>query len=155
MRNGSGPRRPLPPIGKHLYDARRALHLTQAAFGARLGVTKRTVQRWELCWTRPSSGDVARILDQVDAMDVAVGVTLRTAVTGVTPPPPPRTAAEEKQIIADLIHEMADTLDVSPRRAREAMLRAAERLESAGMRAQHVVAALTERPAPTDSRSSA
>lgn len=139
MRNGGGKRRPLPPIGKHIYAARVALRLTQAEFGKPLGVTERTVQRWELEWARPPSGAVARMIENVEKIDAAVGATLRAAVTGVDVERAGLGEAERRRVVLEVVVEMADVLDVAPRRAREALVRVAGKLAAAGLRVGDVV----------------
>lgn len=136
MRNGSiGPRRPRPPIGKHLHAARYALRLTQEAFGAPLGVTKRTVSRWEGDHTRPSKADVLRIIEHVEKMDAEVGAGLRAAITGVAVERADAGVgeAERQRVVGEALVEMADALDVAPRRVREALVRVVARLGAAGV----------------------
>ncbi len=128
MRNGSGPRRPKPPLGKHIKRARTFLRMTQEEFGAVLDASERTVQRWELGGTRPSAKVVRQLIAYVALRDAAFATELRTLLTGEPPPvaPPPPSA----DALMDAVREAADQLDVPASRARAAFVAFLERLEA-------------------------
>ena len=88
MRNGSGPRRPQPPISRPLYVARRALKLTKVEVGKALGIGPRSIREWELGTRRPSRKNLERFIVYIEKLDANVGARLRLGATGKELPKP-------------------------------------------------------------------
>lgn len=113
-----------------LRDIRHLLGLTQRALGQQLGVTTRTVNRWELGTSEMPATAVPRALALLRARDA--GAADRIAIeAGV-----PGAAAQEEARRAALDHAIyaaADALDVSPRRAREVLATFLTHMVAAGM----------------------
>ncbi len=130
------------PTSVLLKDIRRRLGLTQRAFGAKLGVTTRTVSRWELGRTEATRATVPRALALLRARDpdaadrLSVDARLPSAV-----------AQEEARRVAldHAVYVVADGLDVSPRKAREVLTTFVTHVVAAGMSAADVRTRLAER----------
>lgn len=142
MRNGSGPRRPQPPIGKYIEAARRSLRLTQVAMAKEIGVSTRTLHEWEADDTRPTKTNLRAMCTRVEALDPAVGAKLRAAVTGVAEPVP---RAPSVVGVLSVIIAAADELDVAPRRVVHVVETVLARIAAEGFTVEGARAALAER----------
>ncbi len=102
----------------HVAAARRALRLTQAEIAEAMGVGVRTVHRWERGFCRPDDRTMRKLVAHLDAIDPGVAAELNRAIGGPpkpVPPPPSRAALDA------LVIDVANTLDISPNRARGAL----------------------------------
>lgn len=132
------------PSAVLLKDIRGRLGLTQRALGQRLGVTTRTVNRWETGGTEVPASAVPRAIALLRARDP--GAADRLAVEAKLP----GALAQEEARRAALEHAVyaaADALDVSPRRAREVLSVFLTHVVAAGMGAADARARLAERVA--------
>lgn len=139
-----------PTFPSALHAARAALRLTQRELGAALGITGRTLARWE-------QGDVGlgpaehRLVIQVlaerdreQARRLAASLGGHLEDYGVAPPPPAATSATEAANMA--LYAASELADVSPGRLRAAVMELFERLRELGLGLDEAREAL-ERPA--------
>jgi len=112
-----------------LRDIRRRLDLTQQGFGEQLGVTTRTVSRWEIGRTRPPRTIVPRALALLRARDPDAADRL-----GLEAALPTAVAQEDARrgSLDTAVYLVADALDVSPRRARQVLATFVTHLVAAG-----------------------
>lgn len=125
-----------------LKDIRRRLGATQRAFGQKLGVTARTVTRWELEQSPMPHDALPRALLLLRAKDAAAADRIALDL-GL-----PAAAAQEDARRAALDHAVfaaADALDVSPRRARVVLAAFVTHLAAAGLSSSDARARLVAR----------
>lgn len=125
-----------------LKDIRRRLDLTQRALGQKLGVTTRTVSRWELGTTEVPVTVVPRALSLLRVRDPDAADHL-----GLEAGLPSAVAQEEARRTAldHAVYVVADGLDISPRRAREVLATFTTHLVAAGLSATDARTRLAER----------
>jgi transcriptional regulator with XRE-family HTH domain len=125
-----------------LKDIRARLHLTQRALAQKLGVTTRTVNRWETGGTEAPASVVPRAVALLRARDP--GAADRLAIEAKLPG---ALAQEEARRVAldHAVYAAADALDVSPRRAREVLALFLTHLVAAGLGAADARARLAGR----------
>lgn len=132
------------PVPELLKDIRRRLALTQRGLGLKLGVTTRTVSRWEVGRTEPPDSIVPRALALLRARDPDAADRL-----GLEASLPAAVAQEDarRHSLDSALYLVADSLDVSPRRAREVLATFLTHLVAAGMTATDARARLAARVA--------
>jgi transcriptional regulator with XRE-family HTH domain len=141
--SGAGPgrvQRPHVDEGLCIFQARTDARLTQAQLGARLGVTARTVSRWEVGRFAPPKRVRAALLaalaeagaPRVDAVALALGMQDHVAS---------RQAALE-----DAVRKAVDIADAKPSALRAALLHVLARAHEQGF----TVAELRARLAPAE-----
>lgn len=142
-RKMSSPVMPSPPAVL-LKDIRTRLGLTQRTLGQRLGVTTRTINRWETGDTEVPANAVPRAIALLRARDAAAAdrIAIEAKLPGAL-------AQEEarKATVDHAVYAAADALDVSPRRAREVLSVFLTHLVAAGLGAADARARLVERVA--------
>lgn len=119
-----------PAVGPAVLAARRSLRLTRGAFGALVGVQWRAIGRWEEGEAEPPPKTKARLVKAVEAQKASAGRTLAAALgleRLVAPPPPP----PSPEALRLAVLRLADTLDVSPSRARRACAQLLEQARAA------------------------
>lgn len=125
-----------------LKDIRTRLAITQRALGQKLGVTTRTVNRWEGGETEMPASTIPRALALLRTRDPAVAdrLAIEAKVPGAL-------AQEEarRTAIDHAVYAAADALDVSPRRARKVLGTFLTHLVAAGLGAVDARARLVER----------
>lgn len=133
-----------------LKTIRDHLHLTQRALGQKLGVTTRTVSRWELGTTDVPAGAIPRALDllRVSNPELADQIGISAGVPSVVAQDEAR-----REALDHAVYVAADALDVSPRRARGVLATFVTHLVAAGITPADARARLMER-AQADSHAS-
>jgi transcriptional regulator with XRE-family HTH domain len=96
-------------IGDSLYEARLAVRLNQDDFGVELGVSRRTISRYEAGVTAPDPASLPWIAAQIYALDPEEGVRFAVAA-GVASPAPSGHALNDALVAA------AERLGVPPAR---------------------------------------
>jgi transcriptional regulator with XRE-family HTH domain len=137
-----------------LVYAGQALKMGQARLGERLGVSRRTVNRWTAHGITFSPGQASRLAALVHPANRALAARI-AATQGETleslglekpapPAPPPAPPPEPPRYAVDVVVcAAAEALDVSPRAVRPALLAAFQRAREAGLTIEHVEKALT------------
>jgi len=130
------------PSAVLLKDIRTRLGFTQRALGQKLGVTTRTINRWETGETEVPASAVPRAVALLRARDP--GAADRIAIEAKLPG---ALAQEEarRSALDHAVYAAADALDVSPRRAREVLSVFLTHLVAAGMGAADARGRLVER----------
>ena len=129
-------------LHNHFKDIRARLELTQSALAEKLGVTARTINRWETGASDVPDSVLPQALSLLRAQDPEAADELAVRV-GL-----PAAREQERARRAALDHAVfvvADDLDISPRRARDAMLRFLDHLLAAGMTARDARARLADK----------
>jgi len=130
------------PSAVLLRDIRRRLGLTQRVLGQKLGVTTRTINRWESGDTEMPANAIPGAMALLRARDPGAADQLGVDA-GL-----PGAVAQEQARRAALDHAVfvaADALDVSPRRAREVLATFLTHVVAAGMGASDARARLVDR----------
>jgi transcriptional regulator with XRE-family HTH domain len=130
------PATPKPKIGAVLAAGRRQLRLTQDEVGAHLGVSGRTIHRWETDQRRPRPRELPHLLRRLHELSPplaarlasATGVALEAA--GIAPAVSASDVAQRNALDA-AICAAAEELDVSPRRLRPGVAALLARLREA------------------------
>jgi hypothetical protein len=107
------------PASRQLVASRYRARLQLRHVAAGLDVHPRTVRRWELGETSPTKTEWVRIVSYFAAFVPRDAVAL--ALAADVPSPFPVQPAVDQRAIEDAILRAADTLDVAPRRVREAV----------------------------------
>jgi len=144
-------------------EARQALLLNQRSLGELLGLSRRTIQRWDARQAEPSTHDLARIAVAVHPRDSALaarlaaeaGTTLeRLGLVAPTPPPtdalPTPAAASPPHLVDVVVCAAAEAMNVAPPAVRPALLAAFRRAREVGLSVEDVersLSAVVERPA--------
>lgn len=134
-----------------VVHCRMALQLTQQEFGDMVGITKRTVQRWETrgaILTPTNVEALARALHPVQShlatqVAAAAGTTLHEL--GIVPPAPQQASGHSDALEA-LVGAAADAMGVSVDAIRPALAAAFARADEAGLDV-HTVAEGLKQPA--------
>jgi len=102
-------------IGDVIRDARIAIRFTQIDFAAELGVSRRTLSRWEMDATTPASREILWLVSKLHSFDreVSRGVARELGVQPAKGPPP---EALEAAVVA-----AAASLNVPHARLRSAL----------------------------------
>jgi transcriptional regulator with XRE-family HTH domain len=124
-----------PTIGDILRRARLDLRFTQDDFSAELGVSRRTLSRWEFDETVPEADRLPRIVQEIFQFDPLVGE--RVAGELGVPSPGPASADIEKSIWT-----AADSLGVSAQKLRTALGPLVARWREIGCTLEHVAVAV-------------
>lgn len=115
-----------------LRDIRTRLDLTQRAFGQKLGVTTRTINRWEHGQSEMPQSALPRAIALLRGKDAAEADRLSVAA-GL----PDAVAQQEARNTAldHAIYHVADSFDVSPHRVRDVLTTFLTFLVASGMSA--------------------
>jgi transcriptional regulator with XRE-family HTH domain len=142
--------------GGALRDCRRALKFTQRAFAKQIGVSTRTLSRWEFDDHHPPIAERNRVMTWVAHAPPALVRTLAYAWQVAVPPqaalPPPEPPAPPPLEAA--LYDAAEEHDIGPRRLRAAiihLLRAIERTQLTPTAAREQLEARAKR-APTSAK---
>lgn len=96
---------PIRELGEAIKEARERAGLSHAGLSARVGVSSKTIERWE-------DGTTLKARDRLDTVAKPLGVSeydlVRRAyeLAGLEPPPIPEVSGEE--ILAEMIRDMRD-----------------------------------------------
>ena len=134
-------------------DARRVLRPNQRMLWELLGLSRRTIQRWDQGHSVPTKSDMAKLAAAVHPHDPSLaaklaqtgGTTLEAlgiAVPAQTPLAPP------SYLIDAVVWAAAEALNVAPPAVRPVLLAAFRRAREVGLRVEDVEAALGESLAP-------
>jgi transcriptional regulator with XRE-family HTH domain len=107
-------------VGPFIRKARNALRLTLDALGASVGVQGRAIMRWENGRNAPTRRNFEAVVAHFRTIRPDVATWLWGEATGEKAPEPPPPSIP---VLRTAILEMSDALDVSPRKAREALRR--------------------------------
>jgi transcriptional regulator with XRE-family HTH domain len=129
------------PFGAALAKVRRALALDQGELAGYIGASRASVSRWESGAFLPMSGYHANILAAVAAAPPELVRELTRTLVGVDPGPPrppapvarPEDAVEPRAAMSEVLLDIAEALDVSPRRLRAGLIDALGRIERLGL----------------------
>jgi transcriptional regulator with XRE-family HTH domain len=135
--------------GALLGRARLALHESQTDFGARFGVSKRTIIRWEAAASVPFDLATVRALAQAVyprdpevASEIAAEAGHTLASFGIAPAVAPSPERMDRVVLA-----AAEAADVSPVTIRRALTAALDRATSLGLSLDEMRATLAPRDA--------
>jgi hypothetical protein len=140
------------PLLATVWEAKRRLGLSQRKLGNLVGLSLRTMQRWSGRRSTPGALHVTKLAAAVHPVDAElaqrlvahVGHTLESAgIAGAALPPP---SPLRPFVVDSVVAAASETLDISPRLARPALLAALERAKAAGLSLDDLLAVL--RPAP-------
>lgn len=150
-------------FGIALRAVREALGEPQDVFGARLGVSRRTITRWEIHDELPPVGQRKHIATSFpDAPAELRAALVRTLglggafVASVVAPPPALTAPAPPPAAASLdsaLLALCERADVAPGRLRGPLVEFLERVEVMGLSLPSVRAHLQPKAAPAPARS--
>jgi hypothetical protein len=145
------------------FEARKVLNLNQRTLGELLGLSRRTIQRWDAQQTAPAPSDIGRLAIAVHPRDPKLAAQL-AAEAGTTldalgliapsppppplPPPPPAPAHLTDVVVC----AAAEALSVPPQTVRPPLLAAFRRARELGLSVDDVertLRAVLERPQET------
>jgi hypothetical protein len=147
--------RPVPVL---LDQTRRALLVSQNELSARLGVSRRTGQRWNQ-GKGPYGTDLHRMAGMVFPVDAALAAEIAEAggttleALGVLPPPPPAPAppvAPPDRVIDAVVCAAAEAMQMAPQNVRPALLAAFTSAKDLGLTVDDVERVLRTRAAKAE-----
>lgn len=130
-------------------EARRVLLFGQEQLGQLVGVSRRTVQRWDSGRGGPNAEELSRLAIAVHPRDQALAGNLAAAAgttlerLGLVQPPPPPPAVAPR-LVDTVVCAAAEALNVPPPAARPVLLAAFGRAHEVGLSVEDVVKALGE-----------
>jgi transcriptional regulator with XRE-family HTH domain len=137
-------------FGDALRAVRAALHLSQSDLGARLGVSRRTLTRWEIHDELPPIGqrkhiatsfpDVPQELRAALVRSLALGDEFVAAPAAA--PPAPRPASLPAAALDGAFLELCERVDLAPGRLRLALVEFLRRAEAMELSLQAIRAGL-------------
>jgi DNA-binding XRE family transcriptional regulator len=150
-----------PRMNEHVIHltlkARDVLHMNQRELGEALGLSRRTIQRWDHGHGSPDSLDLAKLAALVHPRDASLAAQIAKAgattleklglatpappVAAVAPPAPP--PPPPPHLTDTVVCAAAEALDVPPPAVRPVLLAAFRRARVAGLRVEDVEAALS------------
>jgi transcriptional regulator with XRE-family HTH domain len=124
-------------FGTALANLRHALHLSQDELGARLGVSRRTLTRWEVHGELPPIGQRKHLATAFpDAPPKLVADLIRTLGLGAefaVRIPGASSPNVDPALVDEAFFSMAEQLDIGPKRLREALIAFLGRLREGGL----------------------
>jgi DNA-binding XRE family transcriptional regulator len=128
-------------VGALLGQARREARMTQAFLGNKVGVSERTLSRWETGAIGPSLSQLRELIamlskanaETLDALKKAAHLVPKLAPVPSIPPGPSLLPSAAPGSLDDSIRAFAEDLDVSARRLRMAMALLLGDIEKAGL----------------------
>jgi DNA-binding XRE family transcriptional regulator len=138
-------------VGLALRELRLDLRIDQRTLGARVGVSRGTINAWEVGKTLPPLGQRKRILDAVVKEAPRASYEAAARAFGFPAPAPPTVASSGTRgspIV--VVRAVADDLDVAPSLVRRAITAIAKRMreEGVGWEALEGAAASEKKRAP-------
>ena len=147
MKTGVIHSEPLPGL---LVQAQHALVYSQTELGQLVGVSRRTVWRWQGGQSSPDHRELLTIIGKVHAVNVPLATRLAAAIgatlesLGVVPPPkaiekpadkagPLADPVQRRAFVDAVVCAAAEALDVSPRVVRRALAIAVARARETGV----------------------
>jgi hypothetical protein len=144
-------------------EARRVLIFGQRQLGALMGVSRRTVQRWDSGQGGPTPHELARLVVAVHPRDEPLAGKLATVAgttlealglvkpppppaappPAVAPPPPPPPPPVSPRLVDTVVCAAAEALNVPPPAARPVLMAAFGRALEVGLSVEDVVKALS------------
>jgi transcriptional regulator with XRE-family HTH domain len=145
---------PTRTVHHFLFEARRALSMSQREFGYALGSSHRSAQRWAARQAEPAIAHFRRLAELLLPVDAALaheaavfgGQTLESfgLVAPVVPlAPSPASSLAPLDLVDIVVCAAADVIDVSPRALRPALLAAFRRARQIGLTLEQVEEALS------------
>ncbi len=143
-------------------EARLLLHLGQRSLGDLLGLSRRTIQRWDAGKSSPTSWQLEKLATAVHPRDAdlaaklaaSAGTTLE-ALGLVSPPPaavvpaPGPPPLSPRHLVDVVVCAAAEALNVAPPAVRPVLLAAFRKAREVGLKVEDVEAVLgTPTPAP-------
>jgi hypothetical protein len=132
-----------------LFDAQAALEATNLALGKQLGVSSRTISRWQMGQTALAPKYLAELAplvyprDKELAADMAAAAGTTLDALGVTKPAAPAPTGDELRRALDaVVLAAADAGDISPRAARPAIAAALRAVKDSGIAVDALIEAL-------------
>jgi hypothetical protein len=131
-------------------DARRVLRINQRMLGELLGLSRRTIQRWDQGHSAPTKSDTAKLAAAHDpSLGAKLAQTCRTTLEPLGIAEPAQTPlAPPSYLIDAVVCAAAEALNVAPPAVRPVLLAAFRRAREVGLRVEDVEAALGESLAP-------
>lgn len=131
-----------------VFEAQRALGLSQREFGELLESSQRTVQRWSAGRAEPYHHQLVKLAaavygrnpDLAHRLASSMGQTLESL--GVVMATQPAASPIPSLLVEAVVSAAAEALDVSPRVARPAVLAAMERAKAASLSVDNLLAVL-------------
>jgi hypothetical protein len=138
------------PLAAMLANGRRLLGLEQAELGAQIGVSARSVSRWETGQWVPARTNHEAVLVAFKRLPPEMLRELTRLLVGVDPggsvasaAARATSAADAKGVMESLVLQVAEDLDIGPRRVRVAIATVLDGIERAGLSAKAARDALT------------
>lgn len=141
-------------LGDLVKMTRKAMNLTQASLSESLGVSTRTLQRWEIDRSTPSPAELGKLAiavhprrpDLAERLARCAGTNL-LALGLVKPQPPSEPKPDPLERLRPLLVEAvvsaaAEALDCPPRHVRPALVAAFERARQTGLGVEEVLGLL-------------
>jgi transcriptional regulator with XRE-family HTH domain len=139
-------------FGSALRAVRAALGLSQDAFGARLGVSRRTLTRWEIYAELPPIGQRKHIATSFPDAPVELRAALVGSlelpggfVVSFGAPPPATLPPPDAVALGGAFLELCERVEVAPGRMRAGLLDFLRRAEASGFSLQTACAQLEPR----------
>jgi DNA-binding XRE family transcriptional regulator len=157
---------PLPTTTDHstlLLHAQMALRMSQERFGALIGVSRRTIIRWETSRPRVSLQTKKTVVQAVHPVDAplaaaiakgfgetleSLGVLPPPSLAPALPPPPPGPIIAAPHLADSVVCAAAEAVGLAPQAIRPALLAAFERAASVGLSVDDVRKALVSIAGP-------
>jgi hypothetical protein len=147
------------PIDDLFVRARMVLGMTQREFGAALGASHRTAERWDAGRSEPGPPAVCKAAVLVFPRDPALAQKLAAAASETLeslglvqppppvppPPPPPPPRPPLALLVAAVVTAAADATNVAPAAARTTLLAALRSMKDLGVTADEIQGALEAR----------
>jgi transcriptional regulator with XRE-family HTH domain len=125
----------VPPMGRAIAEARMDLRWTQEELGRHLGVSEKTISRWELGEVKPRVGDRPRLMEALATAPPHALAQMRAAF-GMAPAAPVQPEARSNHArfaLEAALFAMAEATDCSPRAVRAGAFALLSHLAMAGI----------------------
>jgi len=147
-------------IGQLTLDARRVLSLNQRTLAEFLGLSSRTVQRWDARQSLPTHSDLHKLAHAVHPLDPELAARLAKAGSssleevGIARPPessPPAARAYDLAHLADgVVCAAADSMSLTPNAIRPALVAAFRRARQMHLTVEDMENALSPKEQPAE-----
>lgn len=148
-------------IGQLLWDARQALSLNQQTLAEFLGISSRTVQRWDARESAPTNSDLHKLARAVHPINPELAARLAKEgsssleelgiVRPPDPPPPapaPQPAYELAHLADGVVCAAAESMGLTPLAIRPALLAAFRRAREMHLTVEQMEEALAPKAPP-------
>jgi transcriptional regulator with XRE-family HTH domain len=131
-------------MGIAIAAARMELRWTQEELGRHLGVSEKTISRWELGEVKPRIGDRPRLVEALAAASPQAIAQMRAAfgMAAAAAPAAPQAHAHARLALEAALFALAEAADCSPRAVRAGAFAFLSHLELSGIRVEDARALL-------------